>query len=142
MYNINCSFNSTRDKYIYFFSLVPIKAKYSPLFYLLLIQIINPNSSLLGHFSGIASGYIIKTIFVYITFPKKDWIVGFEDKFQRIINILKNSANYIDIISIQNESSLNDMEEINKSLFDFPIFKFLRNNLRRNHQNLNEDYQV
>lgn len=121
IYFILCSFKSVSNIDTYFFGLIPMKSKYSPYIYLLLIQMVNPNSSLIGHSSGIISGIIIKNVFVYFFIPGKIAIESFEEKF--------NISSYLGLKDLVNNNG--ELEEINKNILDTTLFKFILKKFRK-----------
>ena len=48
------------------FGIALMKNKYLPLFYLVAMQLLNPDASFVGHLSGIISGILIKNLIVYL----------------------------------------------------------------------------
>lgn len=123
IYEIFCLFSSRADNYQNVFSFLPIKSKYLPLFYLFCNQLINPNSSYIGHASGIICGWIIKEVFVYFTLPNKYNILSFEKKYEKYIDFLELKFNYVKISKITGEDNLIDLGELDKNLMDLCILK-------------------
>ena len=111
---ISCNFKKYAELNVFFFGILPVKSKYCPFTYLMLIQVVSPNSSFIGHLSGILAGVFIKYLMVYLTFPRKEWIVAFESGFPRLVYFLK-MVNYADISSLDTENS-EELEEFNKKI--------------------------
>jgi hypothetical protein len=126
LYYLQCNFRNVSETTTQFFGLIPIKAKYSPLAYLILVQVLNPNSSLLGHLSGIFTGYLLKNLFVYFVFPRKEWIVSFELKFENIFNFFTNKLRYIQIKSIPRIHHDDEIKEIDVAFCDLCCIKFIK----------------
>jgi len=138
LYYIDCNFKNVSNITIRFFGLLPIKSKYAPVTYLLLVQMLNPNSSFLGHLSGIFTGFLLKNIFVYFTFPRKDWIKAFEDKFNYLD--MTNNFRYFKISQILSEDELKEIDVGIYQLCCYRIIKRIRD--RNNYSNnisTNED---
>jgi len=123
MYEILCLFSSRAENYQNIFSFLPIKSKYLPIFYLFCNQLINPNSSYIGHASGIICGWIIKEVLIFFTLPNKSNIISFEKKYEEVINLFEAKFNYVKISSITNEVDLIDLNELNKNLMDLYLLK-------------------
>jgi hypothetical protein len=132
IYEVLCLFSSRAENYQNIFSFLPIKSKYLPTFYLFCNQLINPNSSYIGHSSGIICGWIIKEILVYFTLPNKSNILSFEKKYEKFVNFLEEKLNYIKISKITNEDDLIDLKEFDKNLMDLYILKKISNLLKGN----------
>ena len=138
IYYIKCNFSSVSDQYYSVFNFIPIQARNLPIFYLLFNQLINPNSSYIGHTSGIICGWLIKNMLVYFILPSKIYVVGFEENFENILNFLEKKFNYVKINSIKEIQDLQDLEELDKKIIDLYIFKKIKEiYLRR--INLNEE---
>jgi len=123
IYEIICLFSSRAEIYRNVFSFLPIKSKNLPIFYLFCSQLINPNSSYIGHLSGIINGWIFKKILVFITLPNKSNISSFEKKYESYINWLEIKFNYIKISSIIQEEDFRDLQEFDRKFCDLYILK-------------------
>jgi membrane associated rhomboid family serine protease len=147
LFYLQCSLPTVRDSHSYFFGLIPIKSIYSPFCYLVLIQVLNPKASFVGHLSGIVCGYLMKAGLIQIFFPRKKWISAFEERFDIVLTCFKKRLNYVDIKSITNNNDLTDLNELDKGIMDLAIIKYFRSTLRGRsssirHINLREDIQV
>lgn len=127
---INYNFSKIANGYVLMFGIIPIKAKIVPIAYLLLIQILIPNSSTIGHLSGIITGFLIKNVLVYLTIPRKEWIKETEIKFKGIIDFFKKNLFYIEIESITSDN-LEDLNEFDKKLKDIFCVRCVYNLSRR-----------
>lgn len=137
LYFITCNFKNVSETNTHFFGLIPVRAKYSPIIYLLLIQVINPNSSLLGHLSGIFSGYLLKNILVFFVIPSKISINSFEEKFEAFLNLLEIKFNYVKIISVSSEFQELELKELNRDIYDLCCIKYFVNLIKNREENLN-----
>jgi hypothetical protein len=142
IYEIICTFSSRADNYQNLFSFIPIKAKYLPVFYLFCNQLINPNSSYIGHASGIICGWLIKNIFVFFTLPKKANISSFEKVFVKYIDFLETKFQYIKIDSITDNSDLVDLNEMNKNLLDSFLFRKIIGLIKGDNKQVNENMLI
>lgn len=75
------SFGKNSEKTINILFIVEIRAKYSPLIFVIFIFLLTPNTSIFGHLSGIISAYCIKYIIGKYTMPSNDSVKEFEEKF-------------------------------------------------------------
>lgn len=139
LYYLECNFKKVAETSTQFFGLIPIKAKYSPFIYLLLIQVLSPNSSLLGHLSGILTGYLLKNIFVYFIFPRKEWIESFENKFETLFYCMSNKLKYIQVSCIPQVYQEEELKEIDKRLSDLCIVKYIKNLITKREAALNSN---
>ncbi len=133
-----CNFSSISETYQNFLLVAPIKSKFLPFCYLIFLQILNPNSSFLGHLSGIISGVLIKYFFVFFTFPNKNWIQNFENKTHNgcWANFLEK-LNYKRIESVGNQ----DISEIDVQISDFSFIKLFKRIFNRNRINNNNNFE-
>lgn len=138
-----CNITSISETYQNFLLVAPIKSKYLPVCYLIFIQILNPNSSFLGHLSGIISGVLIKYFFIYFTFPNKEWIKQFETVTEGYcLSSCVRRMNYKNI----NGLSSQDIAEIDVVMNDFSCIKLFKrlfyptnnNNFERQQDQINE----
>jgi membrane associated rhomboid family serine protease len=127
---INYNFSKIANGYVLMFGIIPIKAKIVPIAYLLLIQILIPNSSTIGHLSGIITGFLIKNVLVYLIIPRKDWIKDSEIRFKGLIDFLKINLYYVEIESISSEN-LEDLNEFDKEFKDIICVRCIYNLWRR-----------
>jgi membrane associated rhomboid family serine protease len=151
LFYLQCSLPTVRDSHSYFFGLIPIKAIYSPFCYLILIQLLNPKASFVGHLAGIVCGYLMRAGLIQIFFPRKKWIIAFEDRFVGFIGLLKR-LNYVEVAAITAADDLTDLGELDKGLADLAIVKYVKSLIRGRggnssaeigrHINLREDIQV
>jgi membrane associated rhomboid family serine protease len=125
IFYVQCNLPSVKESLSYFFGLIPIKSKYSPLCYIVLIQVLNPKASFLGHLAGICCGYLIEKFFIHVLFPRKGWIVAFEEKFNRVIMCLKDRLNYITVDSIKDSNHLLDLNTFDKGVMDLKVINYL-----------------
>lgn len=125
IYEILCLFSSRAENYQNIFSFLPIKSKFLPVFYLFCNQLINPNSSYIGHASGIICGWIIKEVLVYFSLPNKSNVISFESKYEWVVNLLEEKFNYVKISKITNEDDLVDLNELDKKLMDLYLLRKL-----------------
>lgn len=117
LFYLKNSFANISNKHLSIFGLFHVKAAYSPYMFLVCIQIISPNSSLIGHLSGILGGVLIKNILIYITFPTKEWLMEFELKFRRVVSKLERVLNYT-TIEVALEGEAVELNEMNRSILD------------------------
>ena len=143
---IKSNFKNVVDSYVMMFGIIPIRSWLIPYTYLVLIQLLIPNSSCVGHLSGIITGAVIKYFLVYFTFPRKEWINEFENGQKGIIEFMKFYLGYVDLELI-NVTDLEDVDEFDKGIMDFIFFKCVCNFFRRrngvNHINqINETARI
>lgn len=123
LYYLFCSFKNVKESVMLLFNFIPIKAKYTPYCYLILMQMMNPKSSFLGHLCGILTGNAIKNFLIFFTFPKRIWIKNFEKKFSNVFDFLKTKFNYHDIETVE----MNDeVQELDVKCSDYINFIFRR----------------
>ncbi len=131
LFYVICTFESSLVIDYIRFNGQPVNSRYLPFIFLIIIQILNHESSFVGHLSGILTGMIIKNICIYFIFPSKEVLSHFEIQFSGIVHAAKEHFNYVDVLSVDER----DFKEIDKHWCDFPLFKFFINSFReRCHQ--------
>ena len=123
LFYVICTFQSNLTIEYIRFNGEPVNSRYLPFLFLIIIQILKHDSSFVGHLSGILTGVIIKTIYIFFVFPSKIVLIHFEQKYRNLVQPAKEYLNYIDILSVVEI----DFKEIDKKWTDFPLFEFIQN---------------
>jgi membrane associated rhomboid family serine protease len=112
IYYIQCNFKRVAEGSTLFLGLIPVRIKYSPFIYILLIQVLSPNSSLLGHISGVVAGWTIKRLFSSYILPSLEAIYVFEYFLKRYKFRIFDTYQYLDCIAKVNVE--NELKEFSK----------------------------
>lgn len=110
-----------------------IKGIHSSFLILFLFQMLTPNSSVIGHMGGLLCALCIYKGFVFITFPKYEWVYEAEKLINS--NYMMYANKYVGYISVtENENVTSNAKEISK-FFDFQ--KCVDNNNNNNNNDNN-----
>lgn len=117
---------------LFFFGIKGIHSSFLILFF---FQMLTPNSSVIGHVGGLLSALFIYKGFVFITFPKYEWVYEAEKLINS--NYMMYANKYVGYISVtENENVTSNAKEISK-FFDFQ--KCTNNNNSNNDNNNNSN---
>ena len=90
-----------------------IKGVHSSFLIIFLFQMLTPNSSVIGHLSGLIAALSIYKGFVFISFPRMEWV----DEAEKILglNQAKMANRYLGYVSVDQNSSVSEnVKEISK----------------------------